>query len=290
MELPTIKRLGLIAGNGVLPRLVLEEAVRLQIPVTVAAVKEEADCDLEAAAAAPGAPEVSIHWVGLGQLGKLIRTFKGEGVDRAVMVGQVKHVRIFAPGSKSPFSQIKHLPDLQMLGVLASIARKNTGSLIEAVIERFEGEGIQFLNSTIFLRPYLATSGVMTARKPNREEQADFEYGRTIGVEISRLDLGQTVVVKNQAVVALEAMEGTDETIRRASRLVRGERLTVVKVSRPNREMRFDVPVIGMRTLDVLTECSVTALAVDAGRTLIVDKPHFLEGADASGISVVGFD
>ncbi len=289
-DLPTIKRLGLIAGNGVLPRLVLEEALGRQIPVTVAAIKEETDVDLDTVMGGPGAPEVSIHWVGLGQLGKLIRTFKREGVDAAVMVGQVKHVRIFAPGSKSPFSLIKHLPDLKMLGLLASLRKKDTGSLIGAVIDKFESEGVRFLDSTLFLRPYLADSGVMTSREPTKEEQLDFEYGRRIALEIARLDLGQTVVVKNQAVVAVEAMEGTDETIRRASELVQGEKLTVVKVSRPNQEMRFDVPVIGMRTLEVLRECSVSALAVDAGRTLMVDKEQFLKRAGDAGIAVMGFE
>lgn len=287
---PTIKRLGLIAGNGVLPRLVLKEVLIRQIPVTVAAIKEETDVDLEAVSRTPGAPDVSIHWVGLGQLGKLIRIFGSEGVDAAVMVGQVKHVRIFAPGSKSPFSQIKHLPDLQMLGVLASLRKKDTGSLIGAVIDKFESEGVRFLDSTLFLRPYLAVSGVMTVRKPTREEQLDFEYGRRIALEIARLDLGQTVVVKDQAVVAVEAMEGTDQTIRRASELVRGEKLTVVKVSRPNQDMRFDVPVIGMKTLQVLKDCSVSALGVDAGKTLMVDKEQFLQRAGESGISVVGFE
>ena len=289
-DLPTIKRLGLIAGNGVLPGLVLEEALSRQIPVTVAAIKEETDVDLDLISRIPGAPDVSIHWVGLGQLGKLIRTFKKEGVDAAVMVGQVKHVRIFAPGSRSPFSQIKHLPDLQMLGVLASLRKKDTGSLIGAVIDKFESEGVRFLDSTLFLRPYLASSGVMTGRKPTKEEQLDFEYGRRIALEIARLDLGQTVVVKDQAVVAVEAMEGTDETIRRASELVRGEKVTVVKVSRPNQEMRFDVPVIGMKTLDVLRDCTVSALGVDAGKTLMVDKEQFLQRAGELGISVVGFE
>ena len=289
-DLPTIKRLGLIAGNGVLPGLVLEEALSRQIPVTVAAIKEETDVDLDSISRTPGAPDVSIHWVGLGQLGKLIRTFKKESVDAALMVGQVKHVRIFAPGSKSPFSQIKHLPDLQMLGVLASLRKKDTGSLIGAVIDKFESEGVRFLDSTLFLRPYLASSGVMTGRKPTKEEQLDFEYGRRIALEIARLDLGQTVVVKDQAVVAVEAMEGTDETIRRASELVRGEKVTVVKVSRPNQEMRFDVPVIGMKTLDVLRDCTVSALGVDAGKTLMVDKEQFLQRAGELGISVVGFE
>ena len=174
--------------------------------------------------------------------------------------------------------------------VLASLRKKDTGSLIGAVIDKFESEGVRFLDSTLFLRPYLASSGLMTARKPTREERLDFEYGRRIAVEIARLDLGQTVVVKDQAVVAVEAMEGTDETIRRASELVRGEKLTVVKVSRPNQEMRFDVPVIGMRTLDVLRDCSVSALGVDAGKTLMVDKRQFLQRAGESGISVVGFE
>lgn len=285
-----IGRLGLIAGNGVLPRLVLEEVLRRQVPVTVAAIKEETDVNLDSLIEGRPEAEVTLHWLGLGQLGKLLRTFKREGVDTALMVGQVKHVRIFAPESKSPFSQIKHLPDLQMLGVLASLKKRDTGSLIGAIIEKFESEGVRFLDSTLFLQDYLADSGLMTARKPTKEEQLDFEYGHRIAREIARLDLGQTVVLKGRAVVAIEAMEGTDETIRRASRLVQGERLTVVKASRPCRELRFDVPVIGMRTLDVFEECNVSALGVDAGKTLLLEKVRFLKRAGKAGISVVGFD
>jgi UDP-2,3-diacylglucosamine hydrolase len=282
-------RLGLIAGNGPLPGQVLLEASRRGIEVTVAAIKEEAETDLEMRAA-DCRPPAAFHWMGVGQLGRLLKVFRSARVERALMVGQVRHVRIFAPGSRSPLRQLQHLPDLRMVRLLASLDRRNTASLIEAVIRTLEAEGIHFLNSTAFLRDLLADSGVMTRRSPSRDEEKDMRFGFPIAREIARLDLGQTIVVKDQAVVAVEAMEGTDETIRRAARLVKGERLTVVKVSRPGQDMRFDVPVVGPRSLDVFGECAVSALAVDAGRTLLIDKPDFLRRADGMGIAVVGLE
>lgn len=283
-----IRRLGLIAGNGPLPLQVLEQARAQGIPVTVVAALEEADPSLGEWAGKPGA-EISIHWLGVGRLGKLIEVFRAEGVDHALMVGQVKHTRIFARGSRFPLRRLKHMPDLRMLKLLASLARKDTGSLIGAVIKELEQEGIAFLDSTVFLESLLAGPGVMTRRQPTAEEQKDFDYGRPVAVEIARLDIGQTIVVKDQAVVAVEAMEGTDAAIRRAAELAGGEALTVIKVSRPRQDMRFDVPVVGPQTLDVLGECAVSALAIDAGRTLMIDKPSFLERADRMKITVVGF-
>ncbi len=286
--LPSVRRLGLIAGNGPLPLQVVREARRRGVAVTVAAILEETDPAIEMLACQSGSP-VSVHWMGVGQLGKLLKTFKNEGVDKGLMVGQVRHVRIFAPGSRSPLDQLRQLPDLRMVRLLASLGRKNTGSLIEAVIDVLEREGIELIDSTLFLSDLLAVEGVMTRRTPTSEEERDFSYGRSIASEIARLDLGQTIVVKDQAVVAVEAMEGTDETIRRASGLVGGEPLTVVKTSRPNQDMRYDVPVVGLQTLEVFEACHVTALALDAGRTLMVDKTALLERANALKITIVGF-
>lgn len=283
-----IRRLGLIAGNGPLPLQVLDEARRQGVPVTVVAAAEEADPALDEAASRPG-PEVTVHWLGVGRLNRLIEVFRQEGVDHALMVGQVKHTRIFARGSRFPLQRLKHLPDLRMLKLLASLDRRNTASLIQAVIRELEREGIAFVDSTLFLQPILAHSGVMTRRAPDAEEQKDFDYGRPVAQELARLDIGQTIVVKEQAVVAVEAMEGTDATIRRAAELAGGERLTVIKVSRPHQDMRFDVPVVGPQTLEVLRQCSVSALAVDAGRTLMIDKPALLEQADQMNLTIVGF-
>ncbi len=286
MNIPEIRRLGLIAGNGRLPELALEEAVALGLGVTVAAVQEEAEGAV-ARLAERNRDQVTLHRVGVGRLGKLIRLFKQEGVDHAVMVGQVRHIRIFAADSSTPRTFLSQLPDLKMLNLVRSLPKKDTSSLISAVIDELEKEGIRFLDSTTFLSRLLAPEGVLTKRGPTREESRDIEYGRQIACEIARLDLGQTIVVKNQAVVAVEAMEGTDETIRRAARLATNEKLTVVKAARPHQDMRFDVPVIGLTTLQVLRECSVSALALDAGRTLVVDREEFIRGADDSGICVV---
>jgi UDP-2,3-diacylglucosamine hydrolase len=286
LNIPEIRRLGLIAGNGRLPELALEEAVALGLGVTVAAVQEEAEGAV-ARLAERNRDQVTLHRVGVGRLGKLIRLFKQEGVDHAVMVGQVRHIRIFAADSSTPRTFLSQLPDLKMLNLVRSLPKKDTSSLISAVIDELEKEGIRFLDSTTFLSRLLAPEGVLTKRGPTREEARDIEYGRQIACEIARLDLGQTIVVKNQAVVAVEAMEGTDETIRRAARLATNEKLTVVKAARPHQDMRYDVPVIGLTTLQVLRECSVSALALDAGRTLVVDRDEFIRGADDSGICVV---
>jgi len=279
-----ITKLGLIAGNGRFPFLVLEEALKREIPVVVAAIREEASPEIEDFASQP---QVSLHWLGLGQLGKLIRLFKKEDVRTVVMAGQVKHVQIFSrKGSDSLMPRVI-LPDLKMARLFMSLPHKNTQSLIGGVIQELEKEGMQFIDSTVLLQPLLAEAGVLTRRKPDRSETRDMEYGRPVAREIARLDLGQTIVVKDQAVVAVETMEGTDETIRRASRLVKGGRLTVIKVSRPDQDMRFDVPVVGLDTLQVLQECNVSALSLDAGTTLILDRESFIQEADRQKMTVV---
>lgn len=282
-----IHRLGLIAGNGFLPFYVLDEASRRSVPVTVAAIKEETFPEIETHIGNLNS-DISVHWIGLGQLGRLIAAFKAEGVTHALMMGQVRHARIFAPGSRSPLQHLKNLPDLRALKLLASLPRKNTSSLINAVIGEIEKEGIKFIDSTSFLAELLPGVGQLAKRPPTPEEEKDFSYGIPVARDIIRLDLGQTIVVKNQAVVAVEAMEGTDAAIRRAADLAHGERLTVIKVSRPGMEMRFDVPVIGPETLKVFSSCNVTALSVDAGRTLIIEKEDFLRQSSDAGICVMG--
>lgn len=281
-----VEKLGLIAGNGQFPFLVLGEARNRRLPVVVAAIREEADPRLEELANRLSSGS-SFHWVGVGQLGKLIRVFRKTGIRHAVMAGQVKHVRIFASGVRTPAGILASLPDGRMLRMLASLRRRNTRSLIEGVIGVLRSEGIEVLDSTWLLSDLIPGLGVLTRRKPSDREKRDMEYGLEVAKELSRLDLGQTVVVKNRAVVAVEAMEGTDATIRRAAGLVAGSRLTVVKVSRPRNEMRYDVPVIGAETLNVMRECRVSALSVDSGRTLILDRERFLRGADESRIAVV---
>ena len=279
-----ISKLGLIAGNGRFPFLVLEEALKRDIPVVVAAIREEASPEIEDFASQS---QVSLHWLGLGQLGKLIRLFKKEEVRKVVMAGQVKHVQIFSrKGSDSLMPRVI-LPDLKMARLFMSLPRKNTQSLIGGVIQELEKEGMQLIDSTVLLQPLLAEAGVLTRRRPDSSETKDMEYGRPVAREIARLDLGQTIVVKDQAVVAVETMEGTDETIRRASRLVKGGRLTVIKVSRPDQDMRFDVPVVGLDTLQVFQECNVSALSLDAGVTLILDRESFIQEADRQKMAVV---
>ncbi len=274
-----IHKLGLIAGNGQFPFLVLEEAVRRNIPVVVAAIKEETSPEIERCCGRERGVEV--HWLGLGQLGKLLRLFRESGVDKAIMAGQVKHNRIFSREAPLSLSKIAaSMPDLTMLGVLLSLPRKNTDALIGAIADILEKNGIELLDSTCLVEHLLAPAGVLTHRQPTEDEWRNIRYGREIAREIARLDIGQTIVIKDQAVVAVEAMEGTDETIRRAAALAGGRPLTVVKVSRANQDMRFDVPVIGEKSLDVFEECHVSALAVDAGKTLIFDRQEFMTTAD----------
>ena len=288
-DLPQISRLGIIAGNGPLPFCVLREAEKHGFPTTVAALKEETSPEIDAFAEGLRI-DTSVHWMGIGQLGKLLRVFKADQVDKALMVGQVKHFRIFGHGSRNPFSRIKHLPDVRMLRLLSSLPQKDTGSLLGGLIAEIEKEEIEFLDSSVLLGRLLADTGVMTSRSPSEEERRDIRYGLSVAREIARLDIGQTVVVKNQAIVAVEAMEGTDAAIGRAAELAGGERLTVVKVSRPSQDMRFDLPVLGMETLKVAEDCNVTAFAVDQGKTLIIEKELFLRRAGEMGLTVVGLE
>lgn len=262
---------GLIAGNGRFPFLVLEGARREGVEMAVAAIKEETDARIESLAR-------TVEWVSVGHLGKLIKFLKREGVTHAIMAGQVKHVQIF---------KLSALPDLRMAKMLARLKRRNTDALIGAVADELAAEGITLIDSTTFLQPLLARAGTLTKRAPNRHEMADIEYGLHVANELARLDLGQTIVVKSQAVVALEAMEGTDATIRRASELVRGRPLTVIKVAKPNQDMRFDVPVIGLQTIDTLKVCHVTAMSISADKTLIFDRDETLAAASQLGIAII---
>jgi DUF1009 family protein len=262
--------LGLIAGNGRFPFLAAAGARRAGRRVVALAIREETDPGLEA--------EVDeLHWVGLGQLGRAIEIMREAGAREALMAGQVKHRQIF--------SDI--VPDLKLVGVLARLAFKNTDSLIGGVADALAREGIRLLPSVAFLGEQLAEVGAMTRRTPSKAERADIEYGESVARILAGRDLGQTVVVKDRAAVALEAMEGTDEVIRRAGGLA-GPGTTVVKVSKPRQDMRFDVPVIGAGTHEAMVEAGARVLAIDAGRTLMIDKTTFLERAEAAGIAVWG--
>ena len=263
---------GLIAGNGDFPFLVLEGARSRGIDMAVIAIREEASPALERAAK-------RLHWVSLGELSRAISLLHHEGVKRAVMAGQVKHNKIF--------SSIR--PDWRLAKLLLSLPSKNTDSLIGAVARVLEDEGIELVDSTKFLGSLLATPGVLTRRELVEAEWRDIEYGREIARQIAGLDLGQTVVVSGRACVAIEAMEGTDETIERAARIASGQRLVVVKVSKPRQDMRFDVPVVGLRTIEVMRRSNATALAIDAGRTLLFDRPAMIRAADEAGISIQAF-
>jgi DUF1009 family protein len=263
---------GLIAGNGRFPFLVLEGARSQGIEMAVIALKEEASPELERAAK-------KLHWVGLGELGRTIELLHQEGVTRAVMAGQVKHNKIFS---------IR--PDWQFAKLIMSLPRKNTDSLIGAVARVLAKEGIELVDSTAFLKPLLPAPGILTQRKPDTRESEDMEYGLGVARHIAAMDLGQTVVVRDRACVAIEAMEGTDETIERAARITGGAELTVVKVSKPKQDMRFDVPVVGLPTVEVMKRCKATALAVDAHRTLLFDRPELIAAADQAGITIQAFE
>lgn len=264
---------GLIAGNGKFPFLVLEGARSRGIDMAVIAIREEASPELERVAR-------RIHWVSLGELTRTIDLLHEEGVKQAVMAGQVKHNRIF--------SSIR--PDWKLAKLLLSLSKKNTDSLIGAVARLLEEEGIHLVDSTTFLGSLLPEKGVLTRRAPNEEEARDIAYGREVARRLAEVDLGQTVVISGRACVAVEAMEGTDETIERAARLTQGKRLVVVKVSKPSQDMRFDVPVAGMETIAVMRRSNATALAIDAGRTLLFDREKLLAEADAAGIAIEAFD
>jgi DUF1009 family protein len=280
-------RLGLIAGNGKFPFLVLDAAQAQGYEVVVAAIREETLPEIESRGAA------SVHWLSLGELSKLIDTFKAEGVTRAIMAGQVKHKQIF--------SAIK--PDWRLAKLLLSLGTRNTDSLLGAVAKVLADEGIVLENSTALLEPLLAKTGVLSKRAPTAQERKNIEYGRAIARRLAEYDIGQTVVIAEAACVTVEAMEGTDATIERAGQLMRSlEResdleskgevstlsraLTVVKVAKPTQDMRFDVPVVGLKTIETMERAGATCLAVDAGRCLLLDGEAMTRAADEAGIAV----
>ncbi len=268
-------RLGLIAGNGRFPFLVLDAARAQGHEVTVVAVKEEAFPELADAAARE--PKAALHWVSLGHLGTCIRILKDAGATRAVMAGQVKHVKIFSG----------IVPDLTLLSVLTKLRARNTDALISAVAEVLRDHGIELIDSTSLLEPLMAREGTLTRRAPAQEEQVDLAFGYRMADAIAGLDIGQSIAVRDKAVVAVEAMEGTDQMIRRAGELAGGG-VRIVKVAKPNQDMRFDVPVVGAATIAVMKAAGATTLSVDAGRTLFVDGQAVIDAADAAGIAIVG--
>lgn len=261
---------GLIAGNGQFPFLVIDGAKRAGESLAVIAIKEETEKNIDKVAD-------TLEWVGIGQLGKMISFFKKAGVTKAIMAGQVKHVQIFS-GS---------IPDVRMLKMLWNLPRRNTDALIGGVADELAKEGIELIDSTFFLQDHLASEGVLTKRKPSDIERRNIEYGLHVANEIARLDLGQTIVVRASACVAIEAMEGTDATIRRAGELANGK-LTVVKVAKPDQDMRFDVPVVGVPTVRNMIEAGATCLSVTAGKTLIFDREDAIALANQNGIAIVG--
>jgi UDP-2,3-diacylglucosamine hydrolase len=274
------EKLGLIAGNGKFPFLVLDAARAQGFEVVVAAIKEETFPEISDHGAA------AVHWLSLGELSKLIETFQREGVRRAVMAGQVKHKQIF--------SSIR--PDWRLAKLLLSLTTRNTDSLLGAVAKVLADEGITLENSTWLLEPLLVKPGVLTARAPSEQELKNIEYGRTVARQIGQHDIGQTVVIAESACVAVEAMEGTDATIERAGQIMRSlhgdastlsRSLTVVKIAKPNQDMRFDVPVIGIQTIEVMQRAGATCLAVNAGRCLLLDGQKVIDAANQDGISVV---
>jgi DUF1009 family protein len=269
-----MSRIGLIAGNGRFPFLVLQGARSLGHDVTVVAVKEEAFQDLEPVARDAGA---DLHWVSLGHLGTCIKILQAAGITQAVMAGQVRHVKIFSG----------IVPDLTLLSVLTKLKARNTDALISAVAAVMRDHGIELIDSTAFLAPLLAQEGVLTSRGPNEEEHADFQFGYRCADAIAALDIGQTIAVKHKAVVAVEAMEGTDEVIGRAGHLA-GPGVRIIKVAKPDQDMRFDVPVIGIATIQAMRIAGASALSIDAGRTLVLDGEHVFTSADEAGIAIIG--
>ena len=285
MHVSENKKLGLIAGNGSFPLLLLDAARAQGAQVVVAAIREETSPLIENRGAA------AVHWLSLGELGKLIDTFKREGVSTAIMAGQVKHKQIF--------SAIR--PDWRLAKVLFSLGTRNTDSLIGAVAKVLEDEGIHLISSTSYLEPLLARPGVLTRRAPSEAEQKNIDYGRQVARHLAQYDIGQTVVIAESACVAVEAMEGTDATILRAGEIMKSaahapahdvetalsRALTVVKVAKPNQDMRFDVPVIGVKTIETMQRAGATCLAVDAGKCLFLDGEKIVAAADNAGIAIV---
>ena len=274
------KRLGLIAGNGRFPFLVLDAARAQGLEVIVAAIEEETFPEIESHGAA------AVHWLSLGELSKLIETFKREGVHRAIMAGQVKHKQIF--------SSIR--PDWRLAKLLLTLGTRNSDSLLGAIGKVLADEGIILENSTSMLEPLLAKAGVLTRRPPTEPEQKNIDYGRAVARHLAQFDIGQTVVIAENACVAIEAMEGTDTTIERAGQImgslesnpsILSRALTVVKIAKPNQDMRFDVPVVGAKTIEVMRNAGATCLALDAGRCLLLDGAAIASGADAANIAII---
>jgi DUF1009 family protein len=269
-------RLGLIAGNGRFPFLVLDAARGAGHDVTVVALKEETFPELADLAAR--APAAAFHWISLGQLGTLIKLFKDAGVTQAVMAGQVKHAKLF---------DVMASADASLLGVLLRAKTRNTDGLIGGIADAMRDKGIELLNSTAFLAPLLAKEGVLTRRAPDADEQADLVFGYRIADTIAGLDIGQTIAVKAAAVVAVEAMEGTDAIIIRAGQLA-GSGVRIVKVAKPNQDMRFDVPVVGVSTIEAMRAAGGAVLSIDAGKTLMIEGDAVINAADEAGICIVG--
>src|SRR3954463_16589566 len=269
-----MSRIGLIAGNGRFPFLVLQGARSLDHDVTIVAIKEEAFSELETTAREAGA---EFHWVSVGQLSKCIKILKAAGISRAVMAGQVKHVKIFSG----------IMPDFTLVSVLKRLKARNTDALISAVADVMRDAGIELMDSTTFLQPLLARAGTLTDRMPSEQEHEDLVFGYQIADAIAGLDIGQTIAVKHKAVVAVEAMEGTDEVIGRAGHLA-GAGVRIVKVAKPKQDMRFDVPVVGLATVQAMRVAGAAALSVDAGKTLMFDRDTLLASANEAGISIIG--
>src|SRR6202047_4681355 len=274
------ERIGLIAGNGTFPLLVLDAARAQGFDVVVAAIKEEASPEIERHGAA------AVYWLSLGELSRLIETFQQEGVRRAIMAGQVKHKQIFSSTR----------PDWKLAKLLLSLGTRNTDSLLGAVAKTLADEGITLENSTSFLEPLLVRAGVLTKRAPTRQEKNNIDYGRSVARHLAQYDIGQTVVVAESACVAVEAMEGTDATIERAGAIMRSlsgdastlsRELAVVKIAKPNQDMRFDVPVVGVKTIEVMRRAGATCLALDAGKCLLLDGAAITTAADEAGIAIV---
>jgi len=267
--------IGLIAGSGSFPILALAAARQLGHEVTVLAIRDEAGPEIGPAAA--GIPGVRVEWIGLGEVGRAIAILREGGVERAVMAGRVAHARLFGDLR----------PDPLLAAALSRLEAKNTDALILAIVKVFAEHGIELFDSTALLRPLLAPAGPISRRSPDDRELADIEFGCRMADAIAALDIGQTVAVKDRAVVAVEAMDGTDETIRRAGRIA-GPGVAVVKVAKPNQDMRFDVPIVGLATIESMIEARSSALSIEAGRTLVFDRDEMVRRADQAGIAIVG--
>ena len=264
-------RYGLIAGNGRFPILALETAKSLGHEIVAIGIQEEASREIEALA-------TRCYWISIGQLSKLIDTLKREGVTQVMMCGQVKHTKIFSAIT----------PDWRLAKLLWSLRERNTDALIGGVMKVLADEGIELVDSTLLLKPLLAAEGVMTRRKPDENEQKDISYGRRVAAALSGFDVGQSVAIAERACVAMEAMEGTDAMLERAASLANGKPLRLVKGSRRRKHLLFDVPVAGLGTIQAMTRTGTTALAVDAGRTLLLDRDQMIAAANSAGITIVG--